>query len=169
MGVFAPVFSRPVWPQVQVLLTGAVLAPGQRTVTALRRLMGRRAAPNLPTSHRVLHRAVWAPRHACRRLLRRFVAVCVPSGGGLCGLDATIERRWGAHLTAPGISRDPGRSSQAPVVQASGRRWRGWRLRTPMAGANRVWALPLLTGRCPAEPLLGPARAPPAPRAGTRL
>jgi hypothetical protein len=156
IGVFAPVFSQPVWQHVQVLLTGAVLAPGQRTVTAILRLMGRRAAPNLPTSHRVLHRAVWSPRPASRRLLRRFVAVCVPSGGGLCGLDDTIERRRGAHLTAPGISRDPGRSSPAPVVQASGRRGRGWRLRTPLAGANRVWAWPLLTGRCPSERCYAP-------------
>ena len=38
IGVFAPVFSRPVWQPVQVLLTGAVLAPGQRTVTAMLRM-----------------------------------------------------------------------------------------------------------------------------------
>ena len=46
IGVFAPVFSRPVWQHVKVLMTGAVLAPGQRTVTA------------------------WSPLHASRRLLR---------------------------------------------------------------------------------------------------
>ena len=28
IGVFAPVFSRPVWQHVKVLMTGAVLAPG---------------------------------------------------------------------------------------------------------------------------------------------
>src|ERR671933_49886 len=80
IGVFAPVFSRPVWQHVQVLLTGAVLAPGQRTVTAILRIMGRSAAPDLQTYHRVLHRAVWSPLHASRLLLRLFVAVCVPSG-----------------------------------------------------------------------------------------
>ncbi len=31
---FAPLFSKPVWKHVQVLLVGAVLAPGKRTVTA---------------------------------------------------------------------------------------------------------------------------------------
>ena len=46
IGVFAPVFSRPVWQHVKVLMTGAVLAPGKRTVTA------------------------WSPLHASRRLLR---------------------------------------------------------------------------------------------------
>src|SRR5437868_4180048 len=61
IGVFAPVFSRPVWQHVKVLMTGAVLAPGQRTVTAMLRMMGRRAAPDFQTYHRVLNRAVWSP------------------------------------------------------------------------------------------------------------
>jgi hypothetical protein len=61
MGVFAPVFARPVWQQVHVLLTGAVLAPGQRTVPAMLRIMGLSAAPHFQTSHRVWNRAVWSP------------------------------------------------------------------------------------------------------------
>ena len=35
MSYFAPLFSSRVWPQAQVLLTGAILAPGKRTVSAL--------------------------------------------------------------------------------------------------------------------------------------
>jgi hypothetical protein len=35
IGVFAPVFSRPVWQHVTVLLTGTILVPGKRTVTAI--------------------------------------------------------------------------------------------------------------------------------------
>jgi hypothetical protein len=31
---FAPIFSRRAWRHVHVLLVGAILAPGQRTVTA---------------------------------------------------------------------------------------------------------------------------------------
>ena len=37
IAVFAPVFSKPVWQHVKVLLTGAVLAPGRRTVTTVLR------------------------------------------------------------------------------------------------------------------------------------
>ena len=37
---FAPVFSRRLWPWVQVLVIGAILAPGKRTVTAVLRVMG---------------------------------------------------------------------------------------------------------------------------------
>jgi hypothetical protein len=37
---FAPVFSKRVWKHVQVLVVGALLMPGQRTVTAVLRVMG---------------------------------------------------------------------------------------------------------------------------------
>ena len=151
IGVFAPVFSRPVWQHVKVLMTGAVLAPGQRTVTAIRRIMGRSAAPNLQTYHRVLNRAVWSPLYASRLLLRLLVAVFVPRGVVLCGLDDTIERRRGAQITAKGIYRDPVRSSHAHMVKASGLRWLGCMLLTPIVWAQRVWALPCLTVLCPSE------------------
>jgi DDE superfamily endonuclease len=74
--VFAPVFSRPVWQHVQVLLTGAVLAPGKRTVTAILRIMGRSAASNFQTYHRVLNRAIWSPLTASRLLLRLLSLFC---------------------------------------------------------------------------------------------
>src|SRR5262249_1148177 len=90
IGVFAPVFSRPVWQHVKVLMTGAVLAPGQRTVTAILRIMGRSTAPNFQTYHRVLNRAVWSPLTASRLLLRLLVAVCLPRRVVVCGLDDTI-------------------------------------------------------------------------------
>ena len=151
IGVFAPVFSRPVWQHVKVLMTGAVLAPGQRTVTAILRIMGRRAAPDFQTYHRVLNRAVWSPLYASQLLLRLLVAVFIPRGVVLCGLDDTLERRRGDHITAKGIYRDPVRSSHAHMVKASGLRWLGCMVLTPISWANRVWALPFLTVLCPSE------------------
>src|SRR5919198_1667777 len=151
IGVFAPVFSRPVWQHVKVLLTGAVLAPGPRTVTAILRIMGRSGAPDFQTYHRVLNRAVWSPLHASRLLLRLLVAVFVPRGVVIFGLDDTIERRRGDHIAAKGIYRDPVRSSHAHVVKASGLRWLGCMLLTPISWANRVWALPFMTVLCPSE------------------
>src|SRR5262245_38706579 len=122
IGVFAPVFSRPVWQRVKVLMTGAVLAPGQRTVMAILQGMGRSTAPTFQTYHRVLNRAVWSPLTARRLLLRLLVAVCIPHGVTVFGLEDTIERRRGAQSTAKGIYRDPVRSSHTPVVKASGLR-----------------------------------------------
>ena len=69
IGVFVPVFSRPVWQYVKVLMTGAVLAPGKRTVTAILQIMGRSAASDFQTYHRVLNCAGWSPLMASRRLL----------------------------------------------------------------------------------------------------
>jgi hypothetical protein len=151
IGVFAPVFSRPVWQHVKVLITGAVLAPGKRTVTAILRIMGRSAASDFQTYHRVLNRAVWSPLTASRLLLRLLVAVFSPSGVVVFGLDDTIERRRGEQIAAQGISRDPVRSSHAHVVKASGLRWLGCMVLTPVAWAKRVWAWPFLTVLCPSE------------------
>jgi hypothetical protein len=125
-------------------------------VTAILRSMGRSAEPNFQTDHRVLNRAVWSPLNASRLLLRLFVAVFVPRGVVLFGLDDTIERRRGEQITATGIYRAPGRSSHTPVVQASGLRWLGGMLLTPIAWANRVWALPCLTVLCPSERFYAP-------------
>src|SRR6267142_7254718 len=149
IGVFAPVFSRPVWQHVKVLMAGAVLAPGKRTVTAILRIMGRSADPDFQTYHRVLNRAVWSPLTASRLLLRLLVAVFVPSGVVVFGLDDTIERRRGDQITAKGLYRDPVRSSQAYCVKVSGRRWLACMVLPPISWANRVWALPFLTVLCP--------------------
>src|SRR5262244_2948141 len=151
IGVFAPVFSRPVWQHVKVLMTGAVLAPGQRTVTAILRIMGRSAAPDFQTYHRVLNRAVWSPLTASRLLLRLLVAVCIPRGVVIFGLDDTIERRRGEQSKAKGLYRDPVRSSHTHVVKASGLRWLACMVLTPLSWADRVWALPFLTALCPSE------------------
>src|SRR5215813_5009122 len=150
IGVFVPVFSRPVWPHVQVRLPGAVLAPGKRTVTALRQIMGRSAASDFQTYHRVLHRAVGAPLTARRLLLRRLVAVCIPRGVVVVGLADTIERRRGEQITAQGLSRAPGRSAQVDFVKVSGLRWLACRVLLPLSWANRGWGLPLLTVMGPA-------------------
>jgi DDE superfamily endonuclease len=151
IGVFAPVFSRPVWQHVKVLMAGAVLAPGKRTVTAILQIMGRSAAPDFQTYHRVLNRAVWSPLQASRLLLRLLVAVFIPRGVVVFGLDDTIERRRGDPIAAKGIYRDPVRSSHAHFVKVSGLRWLCCMVLTPIAWANRVWALPCLTVLCPSE------------------
>jgi DDE superfamily endonuclease len=136
---------------VKVLLTGAVLAPGKRTVTAILQIMGRSATSDFQTSHRVLNRAVWSPLKASRLLLRLLVVVFIPRGVVVLGLDDTIERRRGKQILAKGIYRDPVRSSHSHVVKVSGLRWLACMLLSPLSWAERVWALPFLTVLCPSE------------------
>jgi hypothetical protein len=113
--------------------------------------MGRSAASDFQTYYRVLNRAVWSPLTASRLLLRLLVAVFSPSGAVVFGLDDTIERRRGEQIAAKGIYRDPVRSSHAHVVKASGLRWLGCMVLTPVTWAKRVWALPFMTVLCPSE------------------
>ncbi len=63
---FAPLFSRSVFGHVQVLVTGAILAPGQRTVTSALRTVGLADTPDFQNYHRVLNRARWS--RACYEL-----------------------------------------------------------------------------------------------------
>lgn len=149
--VFAPHFSKLVWAQAQVLLVGAMLVPGRRTVTAVLRIMGLSAEKQFQTYHRVLNRAVWSSWALSRRLLGLVIQAFVSSGPVIFGLDDTIERRRGAKLTAKGIYRDPVRSSHGHFVKASGLRWLSLMLLAPIPWAKQTWALPVLTCLAPSE------------------
>jgi hypothetical protein len=148
---FAPLFSQRVWRHVQVLLMGAILAPGKRTVTSCLRIVGRSRERHFVNYHRVLNRARWSPFAASRLLLELLVRTFVPSGPIVLGLDDTIERRRGKRISTLGIDRDPVRSSDSHFVKASGLRWLSLMLLAPIPWAGRVWALPFLTCLAPSE------------------
>ncbi len=148
---FAPLFSRRIWTHVQTLLLGAILTPGQRTVTAVLRIMGLSQDKHFQNYHRILNRAIWSSREISRVLLRLLVATFAPTGPLLLGLDETIERRRGGKIKAKGIYRDPVRSTHSHFVKASGLRWLSLMLLVPIPWAHHVWALPFLTALAPSE------------------
>ena len=143
--------TRPTWRNALILIAGAVLAPGRRTVAAMLRVTGLGQAPTFTNYHRVLNRNRWSGRAAARRLLRLLLAAFVPNGPVVIGIDETIERRWGPTIRARGIYRDPVRSSRGHFVKASGLRWISVMLLAPIPWAGRVWALPFLTALAPSE------------------
>jgi hypothetical protein len=106
MTTFAPLFTKRVWQHVQVLLVGAILAPGKRTVTAALRVMGLAQAKFFQQYHRVLNRAVWSSLEGARLLLVLLVSILAPAGPLIMGLDDTLERRRGAKIQAAGMYRD---------------------------------------------------------------
>jgi hypothetical protein len=112
-----------VWRHVLVLVCGALLAPGRRTVAAALRVMGLGEAAGFAGYHRVLSHGPWGSRALAHRLLLLLVAAFVPDSPVVVGLGDTIERRRGACIRAKGIYRDPVRSSHGPFVKASGLRW----------------------------------------------
>ena len=145
VAVFAPLFSKRIWVWAEVLLIGAVVAPGKRTVTAVLRVMGLSECRQFQTYHRVLNRAVWSSLQASRLWLKVLVTTFAAKGPLVVALDDTIERRRGAHIKAKGIYRDPVRSSHSHFVKASGLRWLSLMLLVNIPWAQRVWALPFLT------------------------
>src|SRR5215212_2216667 len=127
---FAPLFSERVFQHVQVLLAGAILAPGKRTVSSALRAMGLDRQRNFHRYHRVL--------------FGLLVEALVPDGPLVVGVDETLERRKGKKIRAKGIYRDPVRSSHSHFVKASGLRWVCVSLLAEIPWARRVWALPFL-------------------------
>ena len=117
--VFRSCFTAPVWNRVLVLVAGAVLAPGQRTVTQVLRVMGLADDQHFRRYHEVLSRARWDARAVARRLLLYIIERLLPAGEVVIGIDDTIERRWGAQIKARGIYRDPVRSSKGHFVKTS--------------------------------------------------
>jgi hypothetical protein len=149
--VFAPIFSERVWPYVHILVIGAILAPGKRTVTAILRIMGLSQEKHFQNYHRVLNRAVWSSLEISRVLLSVLITTFALVGDIVLGLDDTIERRRGEKIKAKGIYRDPVRSSHSHFVKASGLRWLSLMMLVPIPWAQRVWALPFLTVLAPSE------------------
>ena len=70
---------------VLVLVAGAVLAPGKRTVSEVLRVMGLAARPSFARYHEVLSRARWNGRAVARKLLAQVLDVS-PSTRGRPGM-----------------------------------------------------------------------------------
>src|SRR5207248_2301635 len=110
---FETVFSERVWEWAKVLVIGAILAPGERTVAAILRVMGCADEKQFQNYHRVLNRATWSSRELSRLVLGLLVRLFVPGNEPLIlGIDETIERRRGRQIAARGVYRDPVRSSK---------------------------------------------------------
>jgi len=148
---FALLFSERVWQHAQVLLTGAILATGRRTVGSALRAMGLDRHKQFHRYHRVLSRARWSSLEASRVLLGLLIRTFCPDGPLVVGIDETLERRRGKKIRAKGVYRDAVRSSHGHFVKASGLRWVCAMVLVPVPWACRVWALPFLSALAPSE------------------
>src|ERR671917_1835694 len=148
---FAAALGEATWRRALVLVAGALLAPGRRTVASALRAAGLGHAPGFANFHRVLSEARWSGLALAERLLALLVAAFAPDGPVVLALDDTLERRWGRRIRARGIYRDPVRSSHGHFVKASGLRWLSLMLVVPIPWARRPWALPFLTVLAPSE------------------
>jgi hypothetical protein len=149
---FVGLFSERVWDYAQILLMGAILAPGKRTVSAALTVIGLKDDRQYQNYHRVLNRAKWCGLTGSKILLgllvKVFVVVNMPL---IVGVDETLERRQGKHIKEKGVFRDGVRSSKKYLVHSYGLRWVSMMLIVPVPWSSRAWALPFLTLNAPSE------------------
>jgi len=148
---FAPLFSKPVFEKVKVLVIGAILSPASRTVTNALRVMGLSGEKHFQNYHRVLSRANWSCLGGSKILVRLLIKAFGIKDQIVIGFDDHLERRRGKKIKAKGIYRDAVRSSDSFFVKASGLRWMSFMLLSEIPFARRIWALPFMTILCPSE------------------
>ena len=109
---FAPVFcGATTWEKARILMVGAILAPGKRTVSSALRVMGLNEEAKFAQYHQVLNRAVWSSLEMSKVLLRLVVRMLCKGGPIVLGIDEHVERRRGKKINAQGVYRDAVRSS----------------------------------------------------------
>jgi hypothetical protein len=142
--IFAPAMTAPTYRNALVLLCGAILAPGRRTVCSALRVLGV-AEGNFSKYHRVLSRAQWSPMLISHLLLALLVRTFVAPGEPLqLIVDETLERRRGPQVPFKGWFRDGVRSTTRQVVLSMGIRWCCLCLLAKVPWSQRPWALPFL-------------------------
>ena len=134
------------WRKAQLLVMGAILSPGKRTVSSALNILGIGQHGDFAVYHHVLNRAQWSPLQLSRALLLLVAGRLGSSTEPLVfGIDETVERRWGRKIAAKGRYRDPVRSKDDQVVMTPGLQWVSLTLLTRIGWAGRHWALPFLT------------------------
>ena len=145
MGPFLAGLTRPTGRHALVLVAGAILALGRRTVAAMLRTVGLGQVPTFTTYHRVLNRGVWSALVLSRLLLDLLVRTFLAPEAPLeLVVDGTLERRRGRKLAWKGRFHDAARSRSGHVITSDGIHWVCVMLLAPVPWSRRRWALPFL-------------------------
>ena len=104
---FAPLFFQRSWRHAEVLLIGAILAPGKRTVKSLLRVTGLAREQRFVNYHRVLSRAAWSSRAASRLLLGSGPIKRLHGWKWDCFTLAEEQGQYGQSLLADGRTGGP--------------------------------------------------------------
>ncbi len=148
---FRPLFSIRVWKSAQVLVIGAMLCIGKRTVTAALKVMGLENEKRYTNYHRVLNRAKWDALNGAKILLGLIIKLLPPEFPLVIGVDESIERRKGKKIKVKGCYRDAVRSSKSRVIHCFGLKWICMMAIVPLPWSKRCWALPFLSVLAPSK------------------
>jgi hypothetical protein len=142
---FQGVFGQPTYQRLLVLLVGAIVVNGRRTVSRVLWAVRSLSAGHASNYHRVFSRAPWLPRCA-GRVLAAIVLEWVPKDQPVViVVDDTTEQHRGDHVYGKACHRDAVRSSRSHVVHLFGLKWVVLAVNVRFAFATRPWALPVLS------------------------
>ena len=137
-------FTRPTFQRIVPLCVGAILAIGQRTVTAVLWTMRGVIRGHPSTYHRVFSRAVWS-LWPLGKILAAAILRHVPADQPvLVPMDDTTAQHRGQKVYGKGCHHDAVRSSHTHVVWRWGHRWVVLAFSAPFPFTSRRWALPVL-------------------------
>jgi hypothetical protein len=138
-------FSRPQTAErVFWLMSAAVLVVGNRTVSAMVRLIGLIDRINPSTFHRVLSHRRWNGTGLARIIIRFILNRYVPEGTiRICG-DETVDGHRGKNVYGKARHRDAVRSSHSHTVFRYGHKWIVLAILIQFRYCSRPMALPIL-------------------------
>ena len=137
-------FANPTYQRSSVLLVGAILTTGRRTVANIVRTLRRLAPGHLTDYQRVLSRAPWSGVALGCSLDRLLLQHFVPGGVVTLLGDDIVDGHKGKHVHGKARHRDPVRSSHAFTAWRYERRWVVLAVLVKFPFATRPWALPVL-------------------------
>lgn len=142
--VLALHFTGPTYQRISVLLVGALLTTGRRTVANLLRTL-RHLAPGHRTDYqRVLSRAPWSGLALGCALMRFLLEHLLPDGPVVLVGDDTVDGHKGKCVYGKARHRDPVRSTHSYTAWRYGHKWVVLAVLVRFPFATRPWALPVL-------------------------
>jgi hypothetical protein len=141
---FAPVFSQPTFRRSMLLLLGAILTTGRRTVANVLRTVGGLAQGDPSSFQRVLSSARWSGLQLACVLTRVLVRCFYARGVILLAGDDTVAEHRGKNVYGKARHRDAVRSSHSYTAHRYGHKWVVLSILVKFPFARRFWALPVL-------------------------
>jgi hypothetical protein len=142
--------SNSAWHCALILLMGAILCRGKRTVTGVLRAIGLGHDSGFSKYHRVLNSLEWSAKEGSQILLKLLLTISGQERPVIL-IDETLERRKGKKIRAKGYYRDAVRSSRSKPVNTTGLKWLVMALSFRFSFAKRAFALPFFTVLEPSE------------------
>lgn len=142
---FAPLFSRPTYLKLLIIVTGHLLCRGNRTITNCLRFAGFSSNHRLTNFYDFFRKAKWSSFNASKILLFLIDNEFMAGNVLRIVVDTTLERRRGPCLHGIGMHRDAVRSSKGRKAFSPGHNWLVACVVIRFPGTKSYWSLPFIS------------------------